>query len=60
MDYDRPNRYDLSDNNTDEPVSPTMEGTHNGDYVEFSDYDALLDAYNGLLKKLSEINDLSS
>ncbi len=60
MDYDRPARYDLTDPNEDScGPTATMESRSNGDYVEFSDYDALLEAYNGLLKTLETIHDLS-
>lgn len=60
MSYDQPARYDLINNNSEgEPADPTMDSRSNGDYVEFADYDTLLDAYNELAGKLASIHDLS-
>ncbi len=59
MDYDHPTRYDLTDNSTEQPAPPTMESNPRGDYVEWCEYEALLDAYNDRMDKLATIHDLS-
>ena len=56
MTYDNPIRYDLSDPNSDS-MGPTakMERHPVGDYVEFSEYETLLEAYNEACEKLRQI-----
>ncbi len=53
--HDRPDRYDLSDPNSEGDSPAEMKPHHQGDYVTFGEYETLLEAYRDLCERVKDV-----